>query len=193
MEHDASLLRVTGHAFSQSATGSFFLPRAEARGEWLPMSVLRPILLVEDSARDLELTLAALENSNLANRVVVRHDGREALEYLHEHADSSDPDFPAVMLLDINMPNIGGIEVLREIKSSPHLKALPVVMLTSSHDESDLKTCYSLGANGYVVKPVDFAEFHEALKALGIFWAIVNESPESESHKEEPSPVEIGA
>lgn len=157
------------------------------------MSVLRPILLVEDSASELELLLAALENTNLTNRVIVRRDGREALRYLREHPDSSDPDYPAVMLLDINMPGVNGIDTLREIKSDPDLRAVPVVMLTSSKVEADLKTCYALGANGYVVKSVDFAEFREAVKALGKFWAVVNESPASENHEENPRPVQVDA
>jgi CheY-like chemotaxis protein len=141
------------------------------------MNSLKPILLVEDSAKDIELTMAALEDSRLANRVIVLRDGSEALDYLHQHSTGGDEDFPAVMLLDIKMPKVSGIEVLRSIKSSPDLKQVPVVMLTSSREGPDLKACYALGANGYVVKPVDFAEFFEAVKALGKFWAVVNEPP----------------
>lgn len=140
------------------------------------MNNLKPILLVEDSAKDIELTLAALEDSHLANRVVVLRDGSEALEYLTEHPNGTD-DFPAVMLLDIKMPKVSGIEVLRAIKSNPNLKQVPVVMLTSSREGPDLNACYELGANGYVVKPVDFAELFEAVKALGKYWAVVNEPP----------------
>ena len=141
------------------------------------MNSLKPILLVEDSAKDVELTLAALEESHLANRVIVLRDGSEALQYLHDHSSGSDEDFPAVMLLDIKMPKVSGIEVLRAIKGSPDLRRVPVVMLTSSREGPDLNECYELGANGYVVKPVDFSEFFEAVKSLGKYWAVVNEPP----------------
>lgn len=141
------------------------------------MSLLKPILLVEDSAADIELTLAALEDSHVANRVIVLRDGSEALDYLKQHFQGSDEEFPAVMLLDIKMPKVGGIEVLRSIKSSQQLRHVPVVMLTSSREGPDLDQCYDLGANGYVVKPVEFTEFFEAVKALGKYWAVVNETP----------------
>lgn len=141
------------------------------------MNILKPILLVEDSAKDIELTLAALEDSHLANRIVVLRDGSEALAYLSVHNNAADESFPAVLLLDIKMPKVSGIEVLRAIKSNPTLKHVPVVMLTSSRDGPDLNECYELGANGYVVKPVEFSEFFEAVKALGKYWAVVNEPP----------------
>lgn len=147
------------------------------------MNTLKPILLVEDSAKDIELTLAALEDSHLANRVVVLRDGSEALDYLRAHNNAADEDFPAVMLLDIKMPKVSGIEVLRAIKTNPNLKHVPVVMLTSSREGPDLNDCYELGANGYVVKPVDFSEFFEAVKALGKYWAVVNEPPTCDSNK----------
>jgi CheY-like chemotaxis protein len=147
------------------------------------MSTFKPILLVEDSAKDIELTLAALEDSHLANRVVVLRDGSEALDYLSAHSPGSDDAFPAVMLLDIKMPKLSGIDVLRAIKSNPTLKYVPVVMLTSSREGPDLNECYELGANGYVVKPVDFSEFFEAIKALGKYWAVVNEPPAIDIHK----------
>ena len=147
------------------------------------MNQLKPILLVEDSAKDIELTLAALEDSHLANRVTVLRDGSEALDYLHAHSSCSDEGFPAVMLLDIKMPKISGIEVLRAIKSSSEMKHVPVVMLTSSREGPDLTECYELGANGYVVKPVDFTEFFEAVKALGKYWAVVNEPPAFQDFK----------
>lgn len=143
------------------------------------MSSLKPILLVEDSAADIELTLAALEDSRVANRVVVLRDGGEALDYLRQHYQAADEDFPAVMLLDIKMPKLSGIEVLRTIKSTERLRHVPVVMLTSSREGPDLNDCYELGANGYVVKPVEFAEFFEAVKALGKYWAVVNQPPEN--------------
>jgi len=147
------------------------------------MNLLKPVLLVEDSAKDIELTLAALEDSHLANRVVVLRDGSEALEYLHRHSCGADAEFPAVMLLDIKMPKVSGIEVLRAIKSSPEMKHVPVVMLTSSREGPDLNECYELGANGYVVKPVDFSEFFDAVKAMGKYWAVVNEPPATNLYK----------
>lgn len=143
------------------------------------MSSLRPILLVEDSAADIELTLAALEDSHVANRVVVLRDGSEALDYLRQHYQDTDENFPAVMLLDIKMPKLSGIEVLRTIKRTERLRHVPVVMLTSSREGPDLNDCYDIGANGYVVKPVEFGEFFEAVKALGKYWAIVNQAPEN--------------
>lgn len=141
------------------------------------MSTLKPILLVEDSAADIELTLAALQDSHVANRIIVLRDGSEALNYLDQHFQDSDEGFPAVMLLDIKMPKVSGIDVLRAIKSSEQLSNVPVVMLTSSREGPDLTDCYDLGANGYVVKPVEFDEFFEAVKALGKYWAVVNEPP----------------
>jgi CheY-like chemotaxis protein len=157
------------------------------------MNSLKPILLVEDSAKDIELTLAALEDSHLANRVIVLRDGREALDYVYEHSNSTDEDFPAVMLLDIKMPRVSGIEVLRTIKQSAALRHVPVVMLTSSREGPDLNECYGIGANGYVVKPVDFAEFFDAVKALGKYWAVVNEPPAMATEKGEPSAISTAA
>jgi CheY-like chemotaxis protein len=141
------------------------------------MNSLKPILLVEDSAKDIELTMAALEDSHLANRVVVLRDGSEALDYLRLQAENGGDGLPAVMLLDIKMPKVNGIEVLREIRGDAGLKHIPVVMLTSSKEGPDLAQCYELGANAYVVKPVEFGEFFEAVKAVGKFWAVVNEPP----------------
>lgn len=142
------------------------------------MNQVRPILLVEDSAKDIELTLAALEEGKLANRVIVLRNGSEALEYLRGNAETDLDAFPVVVLLDIKMPKVSGIEVLRALKSDPRLKRLPAVMLTSSKEGPDMAECYELGANGYVVKPVDFSEFFEAVKAVGKFWAVVNEPPQ---------------
>lgn len=139
--------------------------------------MLRPILLIEDSAADVELILAAFQDCHLANRVIVLRDGSEGLEYLNQHFHGADAESPVVVLLDIKMPKIGGIEVLRTIKISEDLRHIPVVMLTSSREGPDLKECYQLGANSYVVKPVDFLEFFEAVKALGKYWAVVNEPP----------------
>lgn len=143
------------------------------------MLKLRKILLVEDNQNDVELTLTALDEQNLANRVVVANDGVEALEYLMyegEHKNRAKEN-PGVILLDIKMPRMDGIEVLQNIKSNPDLKTIPVVMLTSSREEPDLKKCYELGVNAYVVKPVNFKDFFSAIKQIGVFWALLNELP----------------
>jgi CheY-like chemotaxis protein len=143
------------------------------------MAELKSILLAEDNPRDVELTLEALAEYNLANEVVVAHDGAEALDYLYrrgQHADRSDGN-PAVILLDIKMPKVDGLEVLRTIKSDPALRAVPVVILTSSREERDLIESYQLGVNAYVVKPVQFTQFVESVRQLGAFWAILNEPP----------------
>ena len=140
---------------------------------------LKRILLIEDSPNDVELTLEALAEHNLANEVEVAKDGQEALDYLyHQGLFSERPDGnPAVILLDLKLPKINGIEVLRQIRSDEQLKLIPVVVLTSSHEEQDRVESYKLGANAYVVKPVDFHAFIDAVKSLGIFWAIINEPP----------------
>ena len=140
---------------------------------------LRVILLVEDDPKDLELTLRALAENNLANRVTVVEDGVEAMDYLRYEGKYKlrQQGYPAVILLDIKMPRMDGIEVLRAIRSDDKLKTLPVVILTSSREEPDLKRCYELGANAYVVKPVDFKEFIDAVKQVGGFWAVINELP----------------
>lgn len=143
------------------------------------MKNLKKILLVEDNSKDIELTLEALEEHKLANGVSVVKDGVEAMEYLRcegKYAARKNEN-PAVVLLDIKMPRMDGIEVLKAIRSDNKLKFTPVVMLTSSREEPDLKKCYELGTNAYVVKPVDFKEFIEAVKPLGIFWALLNEQP----------------
>jgi CheY-like chemotaxis protein len=145
----------------------------------MPPSDLNSILLVEDSAPDLELTLAALSGSKIANEIVVTRDGEEALDYLFcrgAYAGRS-PHNPIVMLLDLKMPRVDGLEVLRQVKADPKLRSIPVVMLTSSREEKDLVESYRLGVNSYVVKPVDFQQFVEAIKRIGIFWAMVNEAP----------------
>ena len=145
------------------------------------MIELRKILLVEDNPNDIELTLEALAEQNLANRVIVLNDGVEAMEYLLYKGNfkNRDKENPAVILLDIKMPRMDGIEVLQFIKNNPDLKTIPVVMLTSSREEPDLKMCYELGVNAYVVKPVNFKDFFEAVKDLGVFWAVLNELPHS--------------
>lgn len=143
------------------------------------MNELKRILLVEDNPKDVELTLAALAEHNLANEVIVARDGAEGLDYLHRRGQFKlrAEGNPAVVLLDIKMPKIDGMEVLRQIKSNSELKAIPVVMLTSSREEKDLIASYDLGVNAYVVKPVNFRDFVDAVKELGVFWAIVNEPP----------------
>jgi CheY-like chemotaxis protein len=143
------------------------------------MPDLRPILLVEDSPKDLELTLAALQKCQLANEIMVARDGEEAIDYLYStgaHAERPDGD-PAVVLLDLKLPKIDGLEVLDRIKSDPALRHIPVVMLTSSREEQDLVRSYELGVNAFVVKPVEFTEFFKAIEDLGVFWAILNEPP----------------
>jgi len=143
------------------------------------MSELARILLVEDDPRDVELTLTALGEYNLANEVVVTRDGEKALDYLYCRGEFSirPNDNPAVMLLDLKLPKVNGLEVLQQIKSDERLKLIPVVVLTSSHEEKDMVSSYKLGVNAYVVKPVDFHEFVNAIKELGIFWAVINEPP----------------
>ncbi|SNS79479.1 Response regulator receiver domain-containing protein [Noviherbaspirillum humi] len=141
--------------------------------------MLKPILLVEDNPNDLELTLIALEKSQLANDVVVVRDGAEAMDYLNAEGDFAGraTGNPAVILLDLKLPKIDGLEVLRMIRTNAGLKSIPVVMLTSSREEQDLLRSYELGVNAYVVKPVDFKEFIRAIADLGIFWAVLNEPP----------------
>jgi CheY-like chemotaxis protein len=141
--------------------------------------MLKPILLVEDNPKDLELTLIALERSQLANDVIVTRDGVEALDYLFgRNGYAGRPaGNPAVVLLDLKLPKVDGLEVLRTIRADPTLKPVPVVMLTSSNEESDLLKSYQLGVNAYVVKPVEFKDFVAAISDLGIFWAVLNEPP----------------
>ena len=143
------------------------------------MAELRKILLAEDNAHDVELTLEAFRSNNLANEVVVVRDGAEALDFLRRRNRfaSRGPEPLALILLDLKMPKVNGLEVLREVKSDPELKNTPVVILTSSREEQDLVKSYDLGVNAYVVKPVDFTEFIGAVKLLGGFWAVVNEAP----------------
>jgi len=143
------------------------------------MSTLNRILLVEDNEEDVELTMAALEELKLANEVVVTRDGVEALDYLYRRGPYGGraEENPVVVLLDLKMPRVDGLQVLRQIKGDDALKTTPVVMLTSSREERDLVESYRLGANAYVVKPVDFEKFTEAVRELGVFWALINEAP----------------
>lgn len=140
---------------------------------------LKRILLAEDNANDVELTMTALRENNVVNEIIVVRDGAEALDYLYKREGYTDRigGNPALVLLDLKMPKVDGIEVLRQIKRDPGLKSVPVVVLTSSREEQDLVRTYDLGVNAYVVKPVDFCEFVEAVKLLGGFWAVVNEPP----------------
>ena len=143
------------------------------------MSDLKPILLVEDNPKDVELTLAALEQSQLANEVVVVRDGAEALDFIYRRGkhESRNTVDPAVVLLDLKLPKVDGLEVLAKIKGDPAMRHTPIVMLTSSREESDLVRSYQLGVNAFVVKPVGFREFFEAIQDVGIFWAVLNEPP----------------
>ena len=143
------------------------------------MSAYRPILLAEDDLHDAEMTSRALAAARLGNELVVVSDGVEALQYLRRQGPwiHRGGGLPGVLLLDIKMPRKNGLQVLREIRADPVLKVLPVVMLTSSRENPDLEAAYSLGANAYVVKPVDFSEFVEAVQQIGAFWAVVNEPP----------------
>lgn len=141
--------------------------------------MLKPILLVEDNPKDLELTLIALERSQLANEVIVVRDGAEAMDYLNCQGNYAKRPSgnPAVILLDLKLPKVDGLEVLRYIRQAATLKSIPVVMLTSSKEEQDLLRSYELGVNAYVVKPVEFQEFVSAIADLGVFWAVLNEPP----------------
>ncbi len=143
------------------------------------IAVLRPILLVEDNPNDIELTLIALEKARLANPVVSLRDGAEALDYLRREGQWSErpAENPAVILLDKKLPKIDGHEVLKAVRESDALKRIPVVMLTSSREEKDLLRSYDLGVNAYVVKPVEFDDFMDAINDLGVFWAVLNEPP----------------
>jgi len=143
------------------------------------MDKLGRILLVEDDPRDVELTMTALEEYNLTNEVVVARDGAEALDYLYCRGSFKmrSNENPAVLLLDLKLPKVDGLEVLKQVKSDDTLRMIPVVVLTSSREERDKVASYKLGVNAYVVKPVDFHEFVNAIKELGVFWAIINEPP----------------
>jgi DNA-binding response OmpR family regulator len=149
------------------------------------MSALGRILMVEDDPKDVMLTMTALEEYNLANEVVLARDGEQALDYLYCRGSFAgrEGENPAVLLLDLKLPKVDGLEVLRTIKSDENLKMVPVVVLTSSREEKDMVASYQLGVNAYVVKPVDFHEFVNAVKELGVFWAVVNEPPPGSARK----------
>jgi CheY-like chemotaxis protein len=153
------------------------------------MSPLKRILLAEDNQNDVELTLSALEEYNLANEVVVVRDGVEVIDYLLQRGQfANHPNgVPAVILLDLKMPRMDGLEALRQLRADPRFKRVPVVMITSSREEQDLVRSYELGVNAYVVKPVDFQKFVECIKQIGFFWALINEPPPSKvSEKDQP-------
>jgi CheY-like chemotaxis protein len=150
------------------------------------MADLKPILLVEDSPKDVELTLAALEQCQLANAVIVVRDGAEALDYLRAQGNFAGRPAgdPAVVLLDLKLPKVDGLEVLEQIKQDSKLRHTPVVMLTSSREERDLVRSYQLGVNAFVVKPVGFDKFFEAIQDLGMFWAVLNEPPPRQAFRD---------
>jgi len=141
--------------------------------------MLKPILLVEDNPKDLELTLVALEKTHLANKVIIARDGEEALDYLLGRGNDGErpKEHPAVVLLDLKLPKVDGLQVLQSIRSDRELGRVPVVILTSSREEQDLVRSYELGVNAFVVKPVGFHEFIQAIQELGVFWAVLNEPP----------------
>lgn len=143
------------------------------------MTDVKRILIVDDSPKDVELAIAALSEKNLANEVDIAEDGEEALEYLNKQGKFSDRlnGNPAVILLDIKMPKMNGIEVLKYIREDPKFKIIPVIMVTSSREEKDLVESYKLGANAYIVKPVDITQFMESIKTLGQFWVVINQQP----------------
>ena len=149
------------------------------------MKTFKRILLAEDDLKDVELTVNALNEHNLANDILIARDGAEALDYLYRRGVfAQEPKGnPIVILLDLKMPKMDGIQVLRQIKSDKNLQTIPVVILTSSRESQDLQTCYQLGVNAYVVKPVKFADFVEAVREIGMFWALINEPPPNSIRK----------
>jgi CheY-like chemotaxis protein len=153
------------------------------------MTQVKRLLLVEDNPNDIELTLMVLAEHNLANEVVVARDGEEALDYLHRRGPFKNREGgnPTVVLLDLKMPKVDGLSVLREVRSDPDLKFIPIVLLTSSNEESDIAEGYSLGVNAYVVKPVDFHEFVDAIKKVGLFWSVTNVAPPNPGDREQKS------
>lgn len=154
------------------------------------MNSLRPILLAEDNPADVELTRTALASLHLANEIIHLPDGAETLDYLHRRGAHSTrpPGLPALLLLDLKMPKVDGLEVLQALKADPVLRLLPVVILTSSREEQDVVRSYNLGVNAYVVKPVDYDAFIHAVSQLGVFWAVLNEPPPTTPDLPPPPP-----
>ena len=146
------------------------------------MKSLGRILIVEDDTKDVELTVMALERHHLSNKIVVTRDGVEALDYLYMRGkyENERHENPIVILLDLKMPRMDGLEVIRHLKSDIRTSLIPIVVLTSSREDRDLAKCYELGVNAYVVKPVKFKEFVDAVESIGVFWALLNETPKSE-------------
>jgi len=138
---------------------------------------IRPILLVEDNPMDLDLTLQALEGNGVANPIVACRDGEEALEYMEKHRSPSDLQVPIVVLLDLRLPKVDGIEVLRQARSDPVWRQVPIVVMTTSRENRDIEAAYGLGVNSYIVKPVDFLTFTEVVKSIKVYWLLTNEPP----------------
>jgi len=147
------------------------------------------ILLVDDNPHDVELALAAFEEGRLRHDVVVASGGQEAIDYLRAAAQRGPHELPAVVLLDLKMPHLDGVGVLKAIKEDAALHGIPVVMLSTSREDGDITSCYELGASAYVVKPIDFTQFIDAVKTIGVFWGLLNEHPQAQpSPSTAPSP-----
>ena len=138
---------------------------------------IRPILLVEDNPMDLDLTLQALEGNGVANPIVACRDGEEALEYMNKHRSPGDLQVPIVVLLDLRLPKVDGIEVLKQARSDPVWRQVPIVVMTTSRESRDIEAAYGLGVNSYIVKPVDFLTFTEVVKSIKVYWLLTNEPP----------------
>jgi len=167
---------------AQSDKAQLFISRYPDQAGGKIMDKLGYILLADDNEDDLELEMRALAEYRVANEIVIVRDGAEALDFLYRRGEYSNrhPAQPLVVLLDINMPKVNGLEVLEKIKNDPQLHQIPVVMLTSSRQGPDVEHCYALGANAYVLKPVDFTQFADAVKTIGKFWAVLNELPRTQ-------------
>jgi hypothetical protein len=140
-------------------------------------SLMRPILLIEDNEMDIDLTLQAFEEHAVANPIVVCHDGEEALTYIDQHAHPGDTQLPIVTLLDLRLPKVDGLDVLRKARQDPVWQQLPIVVMTTSRENHDIQTAYQLGANSYIVKPVDFDAFTEVVRTIKVYWLLTNQSP----------------
>ena len=138
---------------------------------------IRPILLVEDNPMDLDLTLQALQEHSVVNPIVACRDGEEALKYIEEHRVSTDPHIPILVLLDLRLPKVDGIEVLRQARADPVWKQVPIIVMTTSRENSDIDAAYRLGVNSYIVKPVDFPTFTDVMKTIKVYWLLTNEPP----------------